>query len=33
MQCFPCAMEYTVEAGRPDTLTLPKLEAIRRAGV
>lgn len=33
MQCFPCAMEYTVEAGRPDTLTLPKLEAIRSAGV
>lgn len=33
MRCFPCAMEYTVEAGRPDTLTLPKLEAIRRAGV
>lgn len=25
--------EYTVEAGRPDTVTLEKLEAIRKAGV
>lgn len=33
MQCFPGAMEYTVEAGRPDTLTPGKLEAIRDAGV
>ena len=33
MQCFPGAMEYTVEAGRPDTITPGKLEAIRDAGV
>lgn len=33
MHCFPGAMEYTVEAGRPDTLTLGKLQAIRDAGV
>lgn len=31
--CFPGAVEYTVEAGRPDTLTREKLRAIRRAGV
>ncbi len=30
---FPGAMEYTVEAGRPDTLTRGKLAAIREAGV
>ena len=30
---FPGAMEYTVEAGRPDTLTRSKLKAIRNAGV
>ncbi len=30
--CFPGAMEYTVEAGRPDTLTREKLRAIRNAG-
>ena len=30
---FPGAMEYTVEAGRPDTLTRAKLSAIREAGV
>lgn len=30
---YPDAMEYTVEAGRPDTITPGKLEAIRRAGV
>ena len=29
---FPGAMEYTVEAGRPDTLTRGKLRAIRAAG-
>ena len=31
--CFPGAMEYTVEAGRPDTLTREKLRAIRSAGI
>ena len=31
--CFPGAMEYTVEAGRPDTLTREKLRAIRAAGI
>ncbi len=31
--CFPGAMEYTVEAGRPDTLTREKLRAIRNAGI
>ncbi len=31
--CFPGAMEYTVEAGRPDTITPGKLRAIREAGV
>ena len=31
--CFPGAVEYTVEAGRPDTLTGAKLRAIRGAGV
>ena len=30
---FPGAMEYTVEAGRPDTLTRSKLKAIRNAGI
>ena len=30
--CFPGAMEYTVEAGRPDTLTREKLRAIKGAG-
>ena len=30
---FPGASEYTVEAGRPDTLTRGKLKAIRRAGI
>ena len=30
---FPGAMEYTVEAGRPDTLTRGKLRAIREAGI
>ena len=31
--CFPGAAEYTVEAGRPDTLNREKLRAIRSAGV
>ena len=30
---FPGAAEYTVEAGRPDTLTRRKLQAIRAAGI
>ena len=30
---FPGASEYTVEAGRPDTITAGKLHAIRGAGV
>lgn len=30
---FPGAAEYTVEAGRPDTITREKLKAIRAAGV
>ena len=30
--CFPGAAEYTVEAGRPDTLSRAKLRAIREAG-
>lgn len=30
---FPGAGEYTVEAGRPDSITLGKLRAIQRAGV
>ena len=33
MAHFPGAMEYTVEAGRPDTITPGKLRAIRAAGV
>ena len=33
MRLFPGAMEYTVEAGRPDTITPEKLCAIRDAGV
>ncbi len=33
MACFPGAMEYTVEAGRPDTITPGKLRAIQAAGV
>ncbi len=33
MQFFPGAMEYTVEAGRPDTITPGKLAAIKAAGV
>ena len=30
---FPGATEYTVEAGRPDTLTRSKLKAIKDAGI
>ena len=30
---FPDALEYTVEAGRPDTITPDKLAAIRDAGI
>ncbi len=30
---FPGAMEYTVEAGRPDTLNREKLRTVREAGV
>ena len=33
MRCFPGAPEYTVEAGRPDTIAPGKLRAIRAAGV
>ena len=33
LECFPGALEYTVEAGRPDTLTREKLRAIREAGI
>lgn len=33
MRLFPNACEYTVEAGRPDTITPAKLAAIRSAGV
>ncbi len=33
MTLFPGAAEYTVEAGRPDSLTPEKLRAIRDAGV
>lgn len=33
MRLFPHACEYTVEAGRPDTITRGKLEAIRECGV
>ncbi|MBR2824308.1 MAG: coproporphyrinogen dehydrogenase HemZ [Clostridia bacterium] len=33
LSAFPGAMEMTVEAGRPDTITREKLRAIREAGV
>ena len=33
MEHFPGAAEYTVEAGRPDTLSREKLRAVREAGV
>ena len=32
-ECFPGAIEYTVEAGRPDTITREKLRMIRAAGI
>ena len=33
MELFPNAVEYTVEAGRPDTITRGKLETLKRLGV
>lgn len=33
MELFPNAREYTVEAGRPDTITRGKLETLKRLGV
>jgi len=33
MELFPGAVEYTVEAGRPDTITRGKLETLKRLGV
>ena len=33
LRLFPGAFEYTVEAGRPDTITRAKLRAIREAGI
>ena len=33
LTCFPGASEYTVEAGRPDTLTPNKLQAIRERNI
>ena len=33
MRLFPGAREYTVEAGRPDTITRGKLETLKRLGV
>jgi len=33
MSVFPGAAEYTVEAGRPDTLSREKLRTIREAGI
>ena len=30
---FPSGMEYTVEAGRPDTITAEKMQVLRRHGV
>ncbi len=33
MRLFPGAREYTVEAGRPDTITRGKLETLRKLGV
>ncbi len=32
-ECFPGALEYTVEAGRPDTITREKLRMIHDAGI
>ncbi|MBP3647370.1 MAG: coproporphyrinogen dehydrogenase HemZ [Clostridia bacterium] len=33
MRLFPGAREYTVEAGRPDTITRGKLETLKKLGV
>jgi oxygen-independent coproporphyrinogen-3 oxidase len=33
VSCFPGAMEYTVEAGRPDTITREKLEVLKTHGI
>ena len=33
LKCFPDASEYTVEAGRPDTLTPGKLRAVHARGI
>ena len=33
MRLFPGAREYTVEAGRPDTITRGKLQTLKRLGV
>ncbi|MBR2923445.1 MAG: coproporphyrinogen dehydrogenase HemZ [Clostridia bacterium] len=33
LELFPGAVEYTVEAGRPDTITRGKLETLKRLGV
>ncbi len=33
MELFPGAVEYTVEAGRPDTITRNKLETLHRLGI
>lgn len=33
MRLFPGAREYTVEAGRPDTITRGKLDTLKRLGV
>ncbi len=33
MRLFPGAREYTVEAGRPDTITRGKLETMKRLGI
>ena len=33
MELFPGAVEYTVEAGRPDTIPRGKLETLKRLGV
>ena len=33
VRCFPGGVEYTVEAGRPDTLTRDRLKAILEAGI
>ncbi|MGI6172455.1 MAG: coproporphyrinogen dehydrogenase HemZ [Christensenellales bacterium] len=33
MECFPNAREWTVEAGRPDTIARDKLKALRERGI